>query len=144
MGMLTEHEIRLIKKSWTTFRNIDPVVVGDAFYSKLFFERPELRKMFPREMDAQYRKLIDMLNTIVLRLDRLDELTNEIAAMAQRHEGYGVKPEHYKPVGEALVWTLKTGMASDWNEELKQAWIKCYTILSNAMISAADKKTIIS
>jgi hemoglobin-like flavoprotein len=142
--MLTEHEIRLIKKSWTTFRNIDPVVVGDAFYSKLFFERPELRKMFPREMDAQYRKLVDMLNTIVLRLDRLDELTDEIKAMAQRHEGYGVKPEHYKPVGEALVWTLKTGMAGDWNEELKQAWINCYTILSNAMISAADKKTIIS
>jgi hemoglobin-like flavoprotein len=132
--MLTDQEISLIKKSWGKFRNIDPVVVGDAFYSKLFFDRPALRKMFPHEMDAQYKKLLDMLNTIVMRLDRLDELTDEIIAMAKRHEGYGVRPEHYEPVGEALIWTLKTGMGNEWNEELKDAWIKCYGILANAMI----------
>jgi hemoglobin-like flavoprotein len=140
--MMTEHEILLIKKSWNVFRQIDPLVVGDAFYSKLFFDRPELRRMFPREMDKQYMKLIDMLNTIVLRLDRLDELTEEIVAMAQRHEGYGVKPEHFEPVGEALLWTLKAGLGSEWNEKLKEAWIKCYAILSKAMINAADKNTI--
>lgn len=139
---MTEHEILLIKKSWSVFRQIDPLVVGDAFYSKLFFDRPELRRMFPREMDKQYTKLIDMLNTIVMRLDRLDELTEEIVAMAQRHEGYGVKPEHYGPVGEALLWTLKAGLGSEWNEKLKEAWIKCYTILSKAMINATDKNTI--
>ena len=135
-SMLTEHEMTLIKKSWSTFRHIDPLVVGDAFYSKLFFDKPALRKMFPREMDAQYKKLLDMLNTIVMRLDKLDELTEEIVAMARRHEGYGVKPEHYEPVGEALLWTLKAGLGSEWNEELKNAWIKCYGILSNAMIGA--------
>ena len=96
--MLTEREMSLIKRSWNKVRNIDPVVVGDAFYSKLFFDKPALRRMFPVEMDAQYRKLLDMLNMIVMRLDRLDELTEEIIAMAKRHEGYGVRPEHYGPV----------------------------------------------
>jgi hemoglobin-like flavoprotein len=132
--MLTEREMLLIKRSWNNVRNIDPVVVGDAFYSKLFFEKPALRKMFPVEMDAQYRKLLDMLNMIVMRLDRLDELTEEIVAMAKRHEGYGVRPEHFAPVGEALIWTLKTGLGHEWNEELKDAWLKCYRVLSNAMI----------
>ena len=124
----------LIKRSWNKVRNIDPVVVGDAFYSKLFFDKPALRRMFPVEMDAQYRKLLDMLNMIVMRLDRLDELTEEIIAMAKRHEGYGVRPEHYGPVGEALIWTLKTGLSHEWNDELKDAWTKCYGILANAMI----------
>ena len=73
--MLTDQEISAVKKSWARLRNIDPVVIGDAFYSKLFFERPALRRMFPVEMDAQYKKLVDMLNTIVTRLDHLDELT---------------------------------------------------------------------
>jgi hemoglobin-like flavoprotein len=141
--MLTGEEILLIKKSWAKFRNIDPVVVGDAFYSKLFFDRPGLRKMFPSEMDAQYKKLLDMLNTIVMRIDRIDELAEEIVAMARRHEGYGVKPEHYEPVGEALIWTLKTGMGKEWNEELRDAWIKCYRMLANSMIAAADKNTIV-
>lgn len=115
---------------------MDPVVVGDAFYSKLFFDRPALKKMFPAEMDAQYQKLVDMLNTIVTRLDKLDELTEEIVAMAKRHEGYGVKPEHYAPVGTALIWTLKVGLGNEWNEELQNAWLKCYGILANAMIGA--------
>jgi hemoglobin-like flavoprotein len=132
--MLTEHEMTLIKKSWNRLRTIDPVVIGDAFYSKLFFERPALRRMFPVEMDAQYKKLVDMLNTIVMRIENLDELTEEIIAMAKRHEGYGVKQEHYAPVGEALIWTLKVGLASEWNEDLQNAWGKCYGILSNAMI----------
>lgn len=90
--------------------------------------------MFPVEMDAQYRKLLDMLNTIIMRLDRLDEMTEEIVAMAKRHEGYGVKSEHYNSVGQALIWTLKTGLGHDWNDELQEAWSKCYGILANAMI----------
>jgi hemoglobin-like flavoprotein len=134
--MLTSQEVLAVKRSWARLRTIDPVVIGDAFYSKLFFERPALRRMFPVEMDAQYKKLVDMLNMIVARLDQLDELTEEIIAMAKRHEGYGVKPEHYAPVGEALMWTLKVGLSSEWNEELREAWAKCYGVLANAMIGA--------
>lgn len=137
--MMTTQEIALIKKSWNIFRSIDPAVVGDAFYSKLFWENPALRKMFPERMDEQYKKLIDMLNTIVARLERMDELTEEIVAMGKRHEGYGVKPEYYTLVGKALLWTLKKGLGDEWNEQLKQAWIKCYSILSGTMLSATNK-----
>jgi hemoglobin-like flavoprotein len=134
--MLSDQEISAVKKSWARLRNIDAVVIGDAFYSKLFYEQPALRKMFPVEMDAQYKKLVDMLNTIVTRLDHLDELTEEIVAMAKRHEGYGVKPDQYAPVGAALIWTLKVGLGNEWNEELGDAWTKCYGVLANAMIGA--------
>lgn len=140
--MMTEHEITLIKKSWSVFRKIDPSLIGDVFYSKLFYDRPELRKMFPNQMEDQYRKLIDMLSTIVARLERLDELTEDIVAMAKRHKGYGVKPEYYEPVGKALLWTLQKGLASEWNQEIKEAWLKCYTVLSETMIAAIDKRTI--
>lgn len=136
--MLTEKEISLIKKSWIVFRDMDPLIIGDVFYSKLFSENPSLRKMFPKEMDKQYQKLVDMLNIIVARLERMDELTREIQGMAIRHQGYGVKPEHYTMVGKALLWTLKSGLGDKWNEELKQAWIKCYTILSGTMLAATQ------
>ena len=73
--MLTSHEIQLIKKSWNLFLNIDPSIVGNAFYGKLFFDRPELRKMFPHQMEAQNGKLLQMLSTIVMRIDRPEEIT---------------------------------------------------------------------
>lgn len=98
---------------------------------------PSLRKMFPTGMNNQYQKLLDMLNAIVGRLDQLEELSDEIVAMAQRHLEYGVRPSHYKLVGNALLWTLEKGLGSDWNDEVKNAWISCYTLLSDTMIKGA-------
>lgn len=138
---MTEKQITIIKKTWKLFRDINPLMVGDTFYSKLFTDNPTLRKMFPKYMNEQYMKLIDMLSTIVARLDRLDDLTGEIAAMAGRHVQYGVKPEHYRLVGDALLWTLQQGLGNDWNEEVKEAWTKCYTMLAEAMIAASSPQS---
>lgn len=121
------------------FREMDPAVIGDAFYSKLFSYNPSLRKMFPSNMSHQYQKLMDMINTIIARLDKLDDLTNEISAMAQRHVRYGVRPAHYKLVGNALLWTLKQGLGNDWTPEVANAWTKCYALLSEAMILASEE-----
>lgn len=134
---MTKDEIILIKRTWKLFREINPAVVGDTFYSKLFLENPSVRKMFPKEMNQQYQKLIDMLSTIVARLDNLDELTEDIAAMGRRHVAYGVKPAQYQKVGEALLWTLEQGLGKDYTPEVKQAWTKCYSTLANAMINAS-------
>ena len=136
--MLTSHEIELIKKSWSLFLTIDPTIVGNVFYSKLFFERPDLKKLFPEEMEAQYKKILSMLSMIVMRLDRPDEISEEIKELGKRHKGYGVRPGHYKPVGDAFIWTLQTGMGTDWTEELKSAWNKCFLSLSVDMIKSAE------
>ena len=137
---MTEKQITIIKKTWKLFRDINPLTVGDTFYSKLFTDNPGLRKMFPKFMNEQYTKLIDMLSTIVARLDHLDDLTDEITAMARRHVQYGVKPEHYRLVGDALLWTLQQGLGNDWNEEVKEAWTKCYTTLAETMIKSSSQQ----
>lgn len=135
---LTHEQVTLIKKSWTVFRAMDPRLVCDVFYGKLFYEHPALRRMFPRDMEEQYNKLMDMLNRIVARLDNLPGITAEIQAMGKRHAAYGVKPEQYEPVGTALLWTLEQGLGPDWNEEVKLAWHTCYTHLATAMQEAAQ------
>ena len=109
---MTAAQIKLVKKTWRDLRGINPATVADLFYSKLFADKPALRKMFPANMEQQYRKLIDMLNSIVMRLDKPGELTEDIAAMARRHVDYGVKPAHYKLVGSALLWTLQKALGN--------------------------------
>ena len=69
---MTDTQVQLIRSSWKNFRALDPGVVGDLFYSKLFLEHPEFRKMFPADMKEQHRKLIDMLSYIVSRLDGME------------------------------------------------------------------------
>ena len=88
-------------------------------------------------MNQQYQKLIDMLSTVVGRLDHLEDLSGEIAAMGRRHVSYGVKPAQYKKVGEALLWTLEQGLGKDYTPEVKEAWTKCYNTLADAMIKAS-------
>ncbi|CAN5815642.1 globin family protein [soil metagenome] len=133
---MTEEQIVMVKQSWKSFRNVDAHVIGDLFYSKLFFDNPRLRKMFPKTMDAQYQKLIDMLCAIVYRLDDLDVLAKDIETMAVRHSGYGVKPDHYRLVGNTLLWTLEKGLGAEWNKNVQAAWHACYAMVAEMMIAA--------
>lgn len=133
---MTEEQIISVKNSWKMFRKIDAGLIGDVFYSKLFCDNPQLRTMFPASMKEQYKKLIDMLSVIISRLDDLTEITGDIKRMALRHEGYGVKPQHYRLAGNALLWTLKRGLGNDWNNDLEGAWMAAYTKLAEAMIAA--------
>lgn len=114
--------------------SIDPKIIGDAFYSKLFADHPALRKMFPTEMDKQYIKLVDMLSSIIMSLDQIESVSANIVAMSKRHNGYGVKAHHYTMVGNALLWTLRKGLGAEWNQDVESAWNSCYQSLANVMI----------
>jgi hemoglobin-like flavoprotein len=137
--MLTEREIKLIKKSWGELRGVKPEIIGGVFYRKLFIDIPEVKKMFTTSGEEQSKKLIDMLSLIVARLERLNELTEDIKQLAKRHAGYGVTEKHYDYVGSALVWTLQQAFRNSWNAELQNAWVHCYTILAGVMITAAKE-----
>jgi hemoglobin-like flavoprotein len=134
---MTQKQIELVKSSWSLVTTIDPVVVGDLFYNRLFEIAPQVKHMFRNPMPEQSKKLIAMIGYVIAKLDKLEDIIGEVGKLAQRHNAYGVKPEHYTVVGSALIWTLEKGLGEYWNEEVKDAWIKCYTILSNAMIAAA-------
>jgi hemoglobin-like flavoprotein len=138
---MTTQQVNLVKTSWKMFQDISPTLIGDVFYSKLFMAVPKVRPMFHITTEEQSGKLIEMLNVIVGRLDRLHELSEDIRQLAIRHVSYGVKAEHYQPVGDALLWTLAQGLGKDWNDEVKDAWATCYRLLSQTMIDAAGYKS---
>ncbi len=131
---MTPAQIKTVKKSWSILRQITPSVVAGAFYSKLFLDHPELRRMFPKDMDEQYKKLIDMLSVMVARVDDMEAFAQELTALAKRHEGYGVQEKHYAMVGSALLWTLEQGLGEDWTEEAKEAWSACYEAIVGGML----------
>jgi hemoglobin-like flavoprotein len=92
--------------------------------------------MFKQDQKEQARKLMNMMTLIVTKLQNLDDIMNGIKLLAQRHGKYGVQPEHYKVVGECLLWTLEQGLRDKWNKELQEAWTTVYITLSAAMIEA--------
>ncbi len=137
---MTNEEIKIIRRTWRILQGLDTTLLGDVFYSRLFLDEPSLKKMFKISIEQQAKKLVGMLDHIVKRLERLNELSEDIKSMADRHVGYGVKPKHYDHVEKALLWTLEKALGKDWNSNVAEAWTKCYAILKDAMLqsSAAD------
>ena len=134
--MLTADQIRTVKLSWNSYRDVDPVLVGEVFFTKLFMEYPSLRTLFKNPLRQQYKKLVDMLNVMVARLDRQEEVMVLIEQLGSRHRGYGVKPEHYTAIGQVLLWTLKMGLGDRWTKEMETAWSVLYDMVAKAMIES--------
>ncbi|GAA4323387.1 globin domain-containing protein [Flaviaesturariibacter amylovorans] len=134
---MNQQQIALVKETWSTVAALDPLVVGDLFYNRLFTIIPEVRPMFRGDIPEQSKKLLHMLHYVIRKLDRLDDIMDEVRKLAQRHVGYGVQATHYHSVGSALLWTLEQGLGEAWTEEAQEAWIACYTLLAGAMIGAS-------
>ena len=135
---MTTEQTMLVKNSWKKLRNVRAETIGDLFYTKLFFDHPGLRRVFPLQMDQQNKKLVDMLSYIVLNIDDFQAVKKTIEALAISHGKYGTKPEHYTMVGSALMWTLQKAIGKEWNSDLEEAWLACYSLVAQTMLTASN------
>jgi nitric oxide dioxygenase len=128
-----------IERVQTTFAKVAPIseVAAGLFYGRLFEIAPEVRLLFKGDMPDQGRKLMAALGAVVRGLNAPEAILPIVKALAVRHVAYGVKPEHYEPVGEALIWTLDRGLGLDFTSEAREAWLAAYQTLSGAMIAEA-------
>jgi hypothetical protein len=66
--VLTEEHKQAIRRSWRLLAPLGETV-SELFYRRLFELRPELRALFPADMEGQKRKLLAMLGFAVKSLD---------------------------------------------------------------------------
>ena len=133
---MTLEEVKLVQQS---FAQVAPIAEQAAamFYDRLFEIAPAVRPMFPSDMAEQRRKLMATLTVVINGLNDLDAVLPAASALAKRHVDYGVTPEHYDKVGEALLWTLQQGLGPQWSGDLATAWATTYATLSRFMIGEA-------
>lgn len=133
---MTPHQKMLVQ---TTFAQVAPIAETAAalFYTKLFELDPSLRPLFKGDLEEQGHKLMQTLAVAVRGLDDLGALVPTVRALGTRHAGYGVRDAHYETVGEALLWTLETGLGDAFTPEVRDAWATVYWLLADTMKSGA-------
>ena len=133
---MTPDQVKAIQDS---FKLVAPISEQAAalFYGRLFEIAPDVKPLFRGDMTEQGRKLMATLAVVVNGLNNLGAVLPAASALAKRHVSYGVKPAHYTPVGEALLWTLQRGLGAAWTSELAAAWSGAYGVLSEYMIAEA-------
>ena len=116
---------------------------GLMFYERLFDIAPELQSLFKTHPKDQALKFMTMLTMVVSKLQKLDEIIEDIKSLARRHNHYGVKTAYYRIVGAALIWTLHEVLKDKWNDELEEAWIEVYALISQAMIRQQESVPVL-
>ena len=136
---MTPEQIALVQES---FKKVVPIkdAAAGMFYDRLFTLDPSLIPLFKGDMAEQGRKLMAMLGTAVTGLTKLESIVPAVEALGQRHGEYGVQSSHYGTVAEALLWTLEQGLGDAFTDDVREAWVAAYGILSSTMIAAAEKK----
>ncbi|MER2507468.1 globin domain-containing protein [Amaricoccus sp.] len=131
---VTAEDIRIIKDSLPL---VGPRIrpASEQFYENLFSIAPELRPLFRADLAGQGMRFFSTLATICDLLDEPGALTDEIADLARAHAGVGVRPEHFKALGAALVVTLGETLAPDFTCEMARAWHNAFDEIADRMIA---------
>ncbi|MEQ8664969.1 MAG: methyl-accepting chemotaxis protein [Rhodospirillales bacterium] len=135
---MTPEQVELVQ---STFRQVVPnqEETAKTFYARLFEIDPNLRPMFKGDMTEQGKKLMAALATVVEDLNEPEKIIPFAEDLGVRHLAYGVEEMHYTTVAHALIWALEQGLGDAFTDEVRDAWIAAYMLLSEAMIAAARR-----
>ncbi len=127
-----------------TFEAVKPIAdqAASLFYGRLFEIAPEVKPLFKGNMEDQGRKLMKTLAIAVAGLNDLVAAGPTLEKLGRGHVAYGVQPEHYAKVGEALLWTLGQGLGDAFTEEVENSWKQVYQILADTMKAAAYSEAV--
>lgn len=128
--------IQLVQNSWQKVVAIGPQAAA-LFYQNLFEADPALKPLFKGDLQAQGKKLIEMISVAVSKLTELNVLIPVLQNLGKRHGGYGVQDSHYDTVAAALIKTLEQGLGDDFTPETKGAWVEVYSVMADVMKAAA-------
>jgi hemoglobin-like flavoprotein len=107
------------------------------FYEKLFAAHPDVQRLFHRSTPGAQNKLFaQKLAALIDHVDDPTWLDRELGTLAKNHVTYGVTPEMYPWVGEALIATLREACADVWTDEAERAWTDAYASLMRAILGA--------
>ncbi len=134
---LTTAQIGLIRDS---FHRLEPDVetASELLYVRLFEIAPELRSMFRSDMTGQGMQFMRTLGLIVQHLDDPETLRPHLEHLAQGHAAFGVKPEHFRPMGQALIWAMRETLGETFPEAAAAAWEAAYELLAREMVQMAE------
>jgi len=111
----------------------------NSFYDNLFTDYPAAKPLFEHtNMAKQKQMLLGALVMVVQNLRKSDVLSESLKGLGARHVKYGALPEHYPLVGNSLLKTFEQYLGTNWQEEVKQAWVDAYGAITTLMLEGAE------
>jgi hemoglobin-like flavoprotein len=134
----------LLKESFEMVLERAPDLTS-RFYDVLFERYPEAAALFTRKARrTQEEMLARALTAVIDHLEDAAWLEEQLAALGAKHVTYGVRPEMYDWVGEALLTTLAAAAGASWSPELEAQWTEAYGAIVALMRSGERQSVTLS
>ena len=133
---MTPEQIHRVQE---TFEKIAPCgeTFAEQFYITLFRLALDVRPLFKSDAREQQRKFLTTLIFVVRNLQYPERILPSVQDLGRRHAQYGVTPEHYTVVANALLATLATALGNSFDAATREAWAAAYGLLASVMQDAA-------
>lgn len=117
----------------------DNGLVG-RFYTRWFSFDVSPRDLFPPDMAAQRAAFAQALKWLYGELvaQRSEEPVAFLVQLGRDHRKYGVLPEHYETLGQALYATLRDALADAWTDAVDAAAQQSLNLITGVMSGAAE------
>ncbi|MBP0458565.1 globin domain-containing protein [Streptomyces montanisoli] len=135
--VLTPDEVALVRASAAV---VEPMAteMAEYFYAVLFARYPQVRDLFPVEMDVQRDRLLRGLLRIVDLVDDPENLVGLCARLGRDHRKFGAVTAHYPAVGDCLLEALARFAGPAWSDATADAWARAYSTVARVMSQAAE------
>jgi hemoglobin-like flavoprotein len=129
---ITPAQVAVVQSS---FRDVLPMAeaAGILLYERIFTLAPETRTLFDADIRPQAVRLMGAVKTAVENLHQVHVVEPFLVKLGARHVRYGVRPEHFDVVAEALLWTLEQGLGEAFTPEVREAWTATWNVMAAAM-----------
>lgn len=139
-GFLNDEQVREVRRTFDLLADQGTAPV-ELFYERIFERAPQVRPMFHGDPKRQARKFMQSLRVIVSALHTPMQHVAVLQGLGERHEGYGVQPEHYALVGEVLIEVLAERLGPAFTAEARQAWARAFELMATIMIGGAARRS---
>ena len=135
---MTPQQKTLVRQTFARFA-AHPARAGALFYDRLFALEPSLRTMFPKNLQTLGQKFVNTLGAMIGALDDAGLGAVHLDALGRRHAMYGVQPQHYEAMREALLWSLAQLLGDEFDDDAAAAWCAAYKTAARAMQKASQR-----
>ncbi len=144
---LSTRERNLIKSSWKLLKSEAGISNQLIFYEAFFKKAPDAYKYFKKkngqEVDFKKltRKFTYTMDFIVDKIDEIEHAQKEIMDLGSLHNKLKIDPKFYPLFNQALIELLDELLGSRSSEDLRIAWTKALSYITNQMQAALIKES---
>ena len=139
---VTRDQADMVQRTW---RAVLPVgaTFAELFYGRLFALDPDVRRLFRDDILEQGRNLTAMLSVATANLAKPERISVALRQLGKRHAAYGVRPEHFALVEDALLFALEHALIDVFTADVKAAWQAAYALLTGMMLEEVTPRVAV-